>query len=52
MCGKEVSAGVGIVQPSTLPEFAVHFWMYGKVCPGASVAVAYTNDGYFRDAYS
>jgi hypothetical protein len=25
--------------------------MYGKVCLGASVIVAYTNDGYLRDAY-
>ena len=25
--------------------------MYGKVCLGASVVVAYTNDGYLRDAY-
>jgi hypothetical protein len=27
------------------------FWMYGKVCLGPSVVVAYTNDGYLRDAY-
>jgi hypothetical protein len=25
--------------------------MHGKVCPGASVVIAYTNDGYLRDAY-
>jgi hypothetical protein len=25
--------------------------MYGKVYPGARVAVAYTNEGYLRDAY-
>ena len=30
---------------------SVHLGVYGKVCLGASVAVAYTNDGYLRDAY-
>jgi hypothetical protein len=27
------------------------FWMYSKVCLGAGVVVAYTKDGYLRDAY-
>jgi hypothetical protein len=29
----------------------ITIWMYGKVCLCASVVVAYTNDGYLRDAY-
>jgi hypothetical protein len=32
-------------------EFAVHFACTGKSVLGASVTVAYTNDGYLRDAY-
>jgi hypothetical protein len=27
------------------------FWMDLKACLGACVVVAYTNDGYLRDAY-
>ena len=28
--------------------FVRTFWMYGKVCLGIGVVVAYTNDGYLR----
>jgi hypothetical protein len=38
-----VGASVGTVSRT--------FWMYGKVCLGASVVVAYANDGYLRGAY-
>ena len=44
-------AGTGVVQPFALLGVCRTFWMYGKVCLGPSVVVAYTNDGYFRDAY-
>jgi hypothetical protein len=46
-----MSAGTGIVQPFVLFESLPYIWMYGKVCLSASVVVAYTNDGYLRDAY-
>jgi hypothetical protein len=45
-----LSARIGIVQPFTLLEFTVHLGVYGKGCLGARVVVAYTNDGYLRDA--
>ena len=46
-----LSARIGIVQPFTLLEFTVHLGVYDKGCLDASVVVAYTNDGYLRDAY-
>jgi hypothetical protein len=49
--GAHVSIGIGIVQPFVLLGVCRTFWMYSKVCLGASVVVAYTNDGYLRNAY-
>ena len=46
-----MSARIGIVQPFTLLELTVLLGVSGKVFLDADVVVAYTNDGYLRDAY-
>jgi hypothetical protein len=44
------STGVSQNQPIALLEFAVHLTVYGKVYSRPSAIVAYTNNGYLRDA--
>src|ERR1700733_10717780 len=48
-----LSGGIGMVQPFALLEFTLPPWRYGKVFLAllSSVVVAYTNDGYLRDAH-
>jgi hypothetical protein len=48
--GASSSKPVSQNQPVALLEFAVHLNVYGKVYSRRSAIVAYTNNGYLRDA--